>query len=67
MPELIGRGWQVYLMVAVGLAIIYLLPRLTRAVPSPPAIEVGRARGWREARASLFGGGVADTPLPPVR
>jgi len=35
MPELIGQGWQVYLMVAVGLAVIYLLPRLTTAVPSP--------------------------------
>src|SRR3954470_11546928 len=35
LPELIGRGWQVYAMVAVGLAIIYLLPRVTRAVPSP--------------------------------
>ncbi|MDE1150752.1 MAG: SulP family inorganic anion transporter [Azospirillaceae bacterium] len=35
LPELIGLGWQVYAMVAVGLAIIYLLPRLTSAVPSP--------------------------------
>ncbi|MGE0224660.1 MAG: SulP family inorganic anion transporter [Acetobacteraceae bacterium] len=35
LPELIGQGWQVYAMVAVGLAIIYLLPRLTTAVPSP--------------------------------
>jgi sulfate permease, SulP family len=35
MPELIGANWQTYAMVAAGLAIIYLLPRLTRAVPSP--------------------------------
>ncbi|MHB1872965.1 MAG: SulP family inorganic anion transporter [Steroidobacteraceae bacterium] len=35
LPELIGHGWQVYAMVAVGLAIIYLLPRLTKAIPSP--------------------------------
>ena len=35
MPELIGRGQTVYLMVAAGLAIIYGLPRLTKAVPSP--------------------------------
>ncbi|MGA0546604.1 SulP family inorganic anion transporter [Brevundimonas sp. VNH65] len=34
MPELIGRGWQTYALVAAGLAIIYGLPRLTRAVPS---------------------------------
>ena len=34
MPELIGRGWQTYALVAAGLAIIYGLPRLTKAVPS---------------------------------
>lgn len=35
MPELIGRGLTVYVLCAAALAIIYLLPRLTRAVPSP--------------------------------
>jgi len=35
MPELRGVGWQTYPMVAAGLAIIYLFPRLTKAVPSP--------------------------------
>jgi len=35
LPELIGAVWQVYAMVVVGLGIIYLLPRLTKAVPSP--------------------------------
>ncbi|WP_315387898.1 SulP family inorganic anion transporter [uncultured Stenotrophomonas sp.] len=34
MPELIGRSWQVWAVCAAGLAIIYLLPRITRAVPS---------------------------------
>jgi sulfate permease, SulP family len=34
-PELTGVGWMTYPMVAGGLAIIYLLPRLTTAVPSP--------------------------------
>ncbi|WP_426806018.1 SulP family inorganic anion transporter, partial [Stenotrophomonas sp. SrG] len=34
MPELIGRSWQVWAVCAAGLSIIYLLPRLTRAVPS---------------------------------
>ena len=34
MPELIGRGWMTYALVAAGLVIIYGLPRLTRAVPS---------------------------------
>jgi SulP family sulfate permease len=35
LPELIGVPWTVYVMVAAGLAIIYLLPRITKAVPSP--------------------------------
>ncbi len=35
LPQLEGVPWQVYLMVAVGLGIIYGLPRLTKAVPSP--------------------------------
>jgi len=35
LPELIGMGWQTYAMVAAGLGIIYLFPRLTRTVPSP--------------------------------
>ncbi|WP_186395455.1 SulP family inorganic anion transporter [Stappia sp. TSB10GB4] len=34
-PELIGVTWLTYVMVAAGLAIIYLFPRLTTAVPSP--------------------------------
>lgn len=35
LPELIGVTWITYVMVAAGLAIIYLLPRITKAVPSP--------------------------------
>lgn len=35
MPELIGHGTTVYAMTAIGLAIIYLLPLVTKAVPSP--------------------------------
>ncbi len=34
-PELIGVPNLTYVMVAAGLAIIYLVPRVTRAVPSP--------------------------------
>jgi len=34
-PELTGVPWLTYVMVAVGLAIIYLLPRVTKAIPSP--------------------------------
>ncbi|PCG14561.1 MULTISPECIES: SulP family inorganic anion transporter [Sphingomonas] len=35
LPQLTGVTWHSYAMVAAGLAIIYLLPRVTRAVPSP--------------------------------
>ena len=35
LPELTGVSWQVYAMTAAGLGIIYGLPRLTTAVPSP--------------------------------
>jgi SulP family sulfate permease len=35
LPQLTNVGWQTYAMVAGGLVIIYLFPRLTRAVPSP--------------------------------
>ncbi len=35
LPEVTNVGWQTYAMVAGGLAIIYLLPRLTKAIPSP--------------------------------
>jgi SulP family sulfate permease len=35
LPELIGVTWLTYAMVAAGLAIIYLLPRVTKVVPSP--------------------------------
>ena len=37
LPELDPRlvGWMTYAMVAAGLAIIYLFPRLTRTIPSP--------------------------------
>jgi SulP family sulfate permease len=35
LPQLVDVPWLVYPMVAAGLAIIFLLPRLTRAVPAP--------------------------------
>jgi len=35
LPELIGVPWLVYAFCAAGLAIIYGLPYLTRAIPSP--------------------------------
>lgn len=35
MPELVGANWQTFALVGAALVIIYGLPRLTRAVPSP--------------------------------
>jgi sulfate permease, SulP family len=35
LPQLTNVTWHTYAMVLAGLAIIYLLPRLTTAVPSP--------------------------------
>lgn len=35
LPELINVPWLTYVMLAAGLAIIYLLPMLTKMVPSP--------------------------------
>ncbi len=34
LPQFVGAGWAMYAMVAAGLAIIYLLPRVFKAVPS---------------------------------
>ncbi|QYC12195.1 SulP family inorganic anion transporter [Brevundimonas nasdae] len=35
MPELVGANWQTFALVGAALVIIYGLPRLTKAVPSP--------------------------------
>jgi len=35
MPELIGVPWAVYPLAALGLLIVYLFPKLTKAVPAP--------------------------------
>ena len=35
LPEFDGASWVVYVMVAAGLAIIYLFPYITKVIPSP--------------------------------
>jgi SulP family sulfate permease len=35
LPQLVDVPWLVYPLVAAGLAIIYLLPRITKVIPSP--------------------------------
>ncbi|GHF54539.1 SulP family sulfate permease [Deinococcus metalli] len=34
LPQFVGANWQMYAMVAAGLAIVYLLPLVFRAIPS---------------------------------
>ncbi len=34
-PQMLGVSWHTYAMIGLGLAIIYLLPRITTAIPSP--------------------------------
>jgi len=34
-PQFVGVTWHTYAMIVGGLAIIYLVPRITRAIPSP--------------------------------
>jgi len=34
-PQMLGVTWHTYAMISGGLAIIYLVPRLTTAIPSP--------------------------------
>jgi SulP family sulfate permease len=35
LPHIIGGDWIAYAMLAAGLAVIYLAPRVTKAIPSP--------------------------------
>lgn len=35
LPHIIGEDWIAYAMLAAGLAVIYVVPRITRAIPSP--------------------------------
>ncbi len=44
LPELTNVSWHVYAMTAAGLGIIYGLPYITRAVPSPLVAEA--STGW---------------------
>lgn len=35
LPHILGAPWQVFVLIATGLAVIVLFPKLTRAVPAP--------------------------------
>jgi SulP family sulfate permease len=57
LPQLTNVTWQAYAMVAGGLAIIYLLPRLTKAVPSPlvAIIVLSAISIWTKAPVNSVG------------
>ena len=53
LPQFAGQGWMMYAFVAAGLAIIYGLPRITTAIPSPlvaivalTAVSLTLSGGW---------------------
>jgi SulP family sulfate permease len=67
LPELIGVTPVTYLLVAAGLAIIYLFPRLTKAVPSPlvAIVAVTTATLWLGIDVRTVGDlGELPTALP---
>jgi sulfate permease, SulP family len=41
LPQFVGAGWLMYAFAGAGLAIIYLLPRVTTVVPSPLVAIIG--------------------------
>jgi sulfate permease, SulP family len=41
LPQFVGAGWLMYAFVAAGLGIIYLVPRITTAIPSPLIAIIG--------------------------
>lgn len=63
LPELIGVPVETYAMVAAGLAIIYLFPRLTKAVPSPlVAIAALTLLAWSTGMDLRTVGDLGDLP-----
>ena len=68
LPELMGVPVETYPMIAAGLAIIYLFPRLTKAIPSPlVAIAVLTLFAWASGMDLRTVGDLGDLPSsPPV-
>ncbi|MFD2673215.1 SulP family inorganic anion transporter [Marinicrinis sediminis] len=68
LPHFSGQGWQMYLLVAVTLLIIYVLPRFTKAVPSALAaiIVISIATimlGWGVSTVGDMGNLTSTLPL----
>jgi len=69
-PQLTGVGVETYVMVAAGLAIIYLFPRVTKAVPSPLVailLLTGAAIWWGLPVNTVAGEGELPDGLPFFR
>ncbi len=69
LPEFAGQGWLMYALVAGGLGIIYGLPLLTKAVPSPLVCIVvltglSMAMGWGGELRTVGSLGELPTSLP---
>jgi sulfate permease, SulP family len=63
LPELIGVPVETYVMIAAGLAIIYLFPYVTKAVPSPlVAIAVLTLVAWSTGMHLRMVGDLGELP-----
>ena len=56
-PQMLGVDWHTYAMIAAGLAIIYLAPRVTTVIPVAADLHPGAdGRQFRDAHAVAHGG-----------
>lgn len=69
LPQFHEQGWLMYAMVAAGLGIIYGLPRITTAVPSPLVCIIvltafSMAMGWEATLRTVGDMGELPSTLP---
>ena len=69
LPQFYEQGWLMYGMVAAGLGIIYGLPRITTAVPSPLVCiivltAVSMAMGWEATLRTVGDMGELPSTIP---
>ena len=65
-PQMLGVTWHSYALITLGLAIIYLLPRVTTAVPSPLiCIVVLAAIGMAVSMPMRLVGNLGRLPTSP--
>ena len=67
LPLFVGAGWEMYAVVAAGLAVIYGLPRVTNVVPSPLVAIAGLTvvtLFWGDGLMRVGDMGALPTTLP---